>query len=277
MKWRLQLARFARAVVVAAVSTPAIAAAQSVAPTPASTPAAFTAKAHMSITVSMPQGPMTLTARVGLAQREQVTRVDFLSVQSPVLRIPIGTLTVVIDRSSNTLTAWNDSSRSYYTQPILPRPAASSIPSSAPSAKPSPLARAKPVRSALADLEVLVMTVRLLGHTTTVGIPTTGLGIDVEMRKKTETKSSHIVATLQIADDYAFFPVSVDMTFEPGVTPFGGKLSYAVDSFDKTTPPIATFDIPAGYREEASIFAVVLGAPAPRAPASALPSRTPSP
>ena len=271
--------------VVAAVALGGSAGAQTARPsaTPATapTPAGFSARAHANVTVSAQGATYDGTAQLAVEQRDQLTRIDVLSLRSDSFPIPPITGTVVIDRRANTLTLWSDATKLYRVQPFIPRPAASASPrpTARPSATPRPARRAT---SPFENLDVLDASLRLTGHTTTAGLPTTGLAFDLRLRKKGDQATSHVAATTQLADGYAVFPVTLDVTLDPGAAPFGAKLSYAVDAFTSGQPAPARFQVPAGYKEASSIFAVLFprqsnGTWTPVRPASPRPAASPGP
>lgn len=229
-------------------------------PTAAPTPAGFSARAHANVTVSAQGATYDGAVQLGVEQREQLTRVDVLSVKSDAFPVPPIAGTVVIDRRANTLTIWSDTTKLYRVQPFIPRAAASATPRPRPSATARPTATPSPARRATSpfeNLDVLDASLRLTGHTTTAGLPTTGLAFDLRVRKKGDQATSHMTATTQLADGYAVFPVTLDVALEPGAAPFGAKLSYAVDSFTSGLPPVARFQVPAGYKQASSLFAVL--------------------
>jgi hypothetical protein len=134
--------------------------------------------------------------------------------------------------------------------------------------------------SPFAKLDVLEASLRLTGHTTTAGLPTTGLAFDLQVRKAGEQAASHVSATTQLADEFAVFPVTLDVALEPGAVPFSAKLAYAVDDLTRSLPPLTRFTIPAGYREARSMLNVIFpggmsGIPMPGRPASPLPTSSP--
>jgi hypothetical protein len=104
---------------------------------------------------------------------------------------------------------------------------------------------------------VLSLTIKMTGHTTTVGLPTTGLSLDLQVQRKGDKGLSHVTGTTQLADEFLMFPVSLDMSVEPGAAPFSAKLSYAVDDLTREVPPLARFRVPAGYTEARSIPEVI--------------------
>ncbi|HZW54082.1 MAG TPA: hypothetical protein VFF00_08605 [Candidatus Elarobacter sp.] len=250
------------------------------APTAVPTPSGFTARAHANVTVTAQGTAYDGAAQLGVEQREQLTRIDLLSVKSAALPIPPITATVVIDRRANTLTLWSDATKTYRVQPFIPRPAASATPrpgaTARPSATPRPSGTPRPARRASSPfekLDVLDVSLKLTGHTTTAGLPTTGLAFDLQVRNKGDQATSHVTATTQLADGYAIFPVTLDVSVEPGAAPFGAKLAYAVDSFTSGLPPPARFQIPAGYTEAPSLMSVLF----PRRGGTSMPVRPPSP
>jgi hypothetical protein len=268
------LKRFASIVacaVLSAVMLAGQAAAQSPtpSPSPAATPVAFSARAHAAVTVVTDNGTYGGTVQLGLAERANQTRIDVLAIKSDSFPVPPLTVTVVIDRGANTLTAWSDTTKLYRVQPFIPRASASATPR--PNA--TPAARGT---SPFAKLDVLSATLKLTGHTTTAGLPTTSLSFDLQVQNKGDKAPSHVVATTQLADEFAIFPVTADISVEPGMVPFGAKLSYAVDDLTRGMPPAATFTIPAGYREAPSMLGVIFPGRSVRMP-SPRPSRSPSP
>jgi hypothetical protein len=257
----------------------------SAAPTAAPTPAGFTARAHANVTVSAQGTTYDGAAQLGVEQRDQLTRIDVISVRSESLPIPPITGTVVIDRRANTLTLWNDTTKLYRVQPFIPRSSASPRASASPRPSPRPSGTPGPARRATSpfeNLDVLDASLRLTGHTTTAGLPTTGLAFDLRVRRKGDQAASHLTATTQLADGYAVFPVTLDLTLDPGALPFGAKVAYAVDSFTGGQPAPARFQIPAGYKEAPSIFAMLFPSRSssggtPMRPSSPRPSPRPSP
>jgi len=111
--------------------------------------------------------------------------------------------------------------------------------------------------SPFANLDVLSVTLKLTGHTTTAGLPTTGLSFDLQVRKKGDTALSHVTALTQVADEFAAFPMTIDVSVEPGAAPFSAKLGYAVDELTRSAPPATSFRVPAGYKEAPSLFDVI--------------------
>ena len=227
-------------------------------PSPAATPVAFSAHAHANLTVVAHDATYAGDVRFALAQRTNLTRVDVLSVKSDAFPLPPLTATVVIDRRANTLTIWSTATKQYRVQPFLPRLGASPSPSPGASARatatPGPARR---VTSPFAGLEILDVSLKLTGHTTTAGVPTTGLAFDVQVRKKGDQATSHVVASTQLADEFAIFPMTLDVSLEPGTVPFSAKLAYAVDDLTRAVPPLSSFQVPAGYKRASSIFSVL--------------------
>jgi hypothetical protein len=238
-------------------------------PSPMPTTAAFSAHAHANVTVVTQGTTFSGSLQLGVAQRANLTRIDILSVKSDTIPIPPIVVTAVLDRGANTLTVWNDTTKQYRVQPFLPRPAAS--------ATPRPRASARPARSGTSpfkNLEVLEATIKLTGHTTTAGVATTGMSFDLQVRSKNQQGLSHVTATTQLADDYAVFPMTLDVSLEPGgAAPFNAKLSYAVDDLTPGSTGTTSFSVPAGYTEASSLAGVLF---APRRP-TASPAPTPKP
>jgi hypothetical protein len=146
-----------------------------------------------------------------------------------------------------------------------------------PNTSPRPVTRG---RSPLADLDVLALTLKMTGHTTTSGLPTTGLSFDLQVQRKSDKTVSHVTATTQMADDYLVFPMTLDVSVEPGMVPVSAKLSYAVDDLTRDTPPLGRFTIPAGYTEASSLMSVLFqrrSTPAPSSMPMSMPSPSPSP
>ena len=138
--------------------------------------------------------------------------------------------------------------------------------------------------SPLANLDVLDVSMKMTGHTTTVGLPSTGLAFDLHVAGKGQKTPVHLSATMQLSDVYGGFPLSIDASIDGGISRPQVKLSFAVDDLTRVTPPLAGFRVPAGYRRAASIGAVIFNGSAPRAvsplPAPSLipmPTPTPSP
>ncbi|MDB5073429.1 MAG: hypothetical protein JWM87_4540 [Candidatus Eremiobacteraeota bacterium] len=286
-----RLARIAACAIAAAVALAGQAGAQTASPSPtpvsaptaAPAPAGFSAHAHANVTVVTPSGTYGGTAQLGMAQRASRTRIDVLSLKSESVPIPPIAATVVINRQANTLTVWSNTTKLYRVQPFLPRAAPSTSPRASatprpratmqPSPSPGPVSRGT---SPFAKLDVLSVTLKLTGHTTTAGLPTTGLSFDLQVKNKGDAGPTHVTATTQLADEYAVFPMTIDISVEPGTAPFSAKLGYAVDDLTPGMPPTASFTIPAGYREAPSLFGVIFPGRSPRMPSRA-PSPSPSP
>lgn len=245
--------------------------------TPVPTPVAFSGHAHANVTVVTQNATFDGALQLGIAQRTNLTRIDVLGVKSSTLPIPPIGVTAVIDRGSNTLTIWNDTTKKYRVQPFIPRSTASPTPrasaSSRPSASPRPSSSPRQRRSPFADLDVASLTIKMTGHTTTAGLPTTGLSLDLQVQRKGDKSPSHVTATAQLADEFLAFPVTLDVSLEPGAVPFSAKLSYAVDDLTRDMPPLARFKVPAGYTEAKSIPEVIFQGRRP----TTLPTPVPSP
>jgi hypothetical protein len=242
-------------------------------PSPAPTPAGFSAHAHANLTVTAQGTTYAGSVDLGVAQRASLTRIDVLSLKSDSFPVPPITATAVIDRRANTVTVWSERTKLYHTQSFIPRAAASATPRPAATASATPARAAARSVSPFSSLDVLDVTLRLTGHTTTAGLPTTGLAFDLQVRKKGEQATSHVSATAQVADEYAAFPVTLDVSLEPGASAFGAKLSYAVDDLTRGLPPLSGFDVPAGYAEASSLLGVIF----PRRSGTATPSPRASP
>ena len=259
------------------------ASAQSATPSPAPPPAGFTAHAHANVNVVLSGNTYNAVGRFGLAQRANLVRVDILSLTSDTMPIPPITATALIDRGTNTVTLWNDTTRRYYTHSLVPSfgrgasPAPSSSPrpraSSRPSPRPSPRSPRGPAQrgSPFRDLQVFSLTLRMTGHTTTAGLPTTGLAFDFQVQGRNDRAPMHITADTQLADDYAAFPMTIDASAEPGSGTFSAKLAYAVDDLTRGLPAASMFVVPAGYTKVDSPFQVLFaggGGPRSAGPAS---------
>jgi hypothetical protein len=233
-------------------------------PSPAPTPLAFTARAHANVTVGTGDRTIGGTAVLGMSQRANLTRVDVISVTADAIPLPPISVTFVIDRNARTVTAWSDATKKYYVQRMSPAPS------------PGPTSTPKPQgvftgTSPFAKLDVLDVSIKLTGHTTTAGIPTSGLAIDAHFGKKGSTNVTHATATMQLADEYGAFPLTIDVLLDPGASSTGIKLSYAVDEMTRAIPAAAAFSVPAGYAQATSIMAVVFRASAPTGQASPAP------
>jgi hypothetical protein len=242
-------------------------------PTPVPTPIAFSAHAHANATVLAQGTTYTAIVQLALAQRAGLTRVDVLSVTSDSFPVPPLRLTAVVNHRANTVTLWNDTSRQYRVQSILPR--ATTSPRPRPSSSPTAAPRGPVLRSSpFSKLEVLDVSLRMTGHTTTAGLATTGLAFDLQVRNKGDAATSHVTASAQVADEFVAFPVTLELSLEPGTAPFSAKLAYAVDDLTRSTPATTTFEIPAGYTEASSLLSIVFPQ---RSRATPRPSATPSP
>ena len=258
-------------------AVPAVASPAPVAsPVPPATPAGFSGRAHLTITFPTRSMTITATARVAIASRDLLTRLDVLSILTSIAPMQLGPMTVVIDRGSNMMTLWNGTSHTYYTQTFLP-----SMFGGAPRPTPSAVRKrpAKPARSMLADLDLLTFDMRLTGHTVTAGLPTTGLAMEIKARQHRQTAVTHVTGAIQLADDYAFFPASLLIRAQTNPTIAPAVIAYAVDAFARDQPAADAFTIPDGYTQAPSPLAVIMGLPpGRRAPAAtATPSASPTP
>lgn len=235
-------------------------------PSPVPSPIAFSARAHASVSGTAQSTAMSGTAQFGIAQRGDLTRIDLLAFKTDATAVPPLSLTLVVDRRASTLTVWNDTAKTYYVQPFSVRLGTSASPSPAPSPSPSAGASPRPPNpvSPFKRLEVLDLSLHLIGHTTTIGVATTGLALDLNVKDAGDPAVSHLTAMTQLADDFAAFPMTLDVAVEPGTAPFHAKLSYAVDEFTRGVPAAARFAIPVGYAKASSLLAVVFGAMPPK-------------
>ena len=238
---------------------------------PSPVPSGFSGRAHITLSLPIRGSTMTVGARVAVAQRDQLTRVDLLSVDASMLPIQIPQLTFVLNRRTNAVTVWNAAAQVYHTQSFLPAGfGGPARPAPAPGAMARP---SRPERSVLASLDLLTFDMRLTGHTTTAGIASTGLAFDMKIRQHEKTAVSHVTGSLQMADDFAFFPIALQAHVQVSAAATPAVLSYLVDSFDRQLPPAEMFVLPDGYREAPSLLGVFSGI----ARRTALPSPSPSP
>jgi hypothetical protein len=233
--------------------------AQTPSPAPSPSPLAFAARAHADVTIDAQGRTMTGDAQLGLSMRANLTRVDVLSVQSDAMTLPPITVSLVIDRTAHTITAWNDVTKLYHVQSFLPSGPASASPKASPTPKASSVPRAAPrAVSPFGNLDVFAMTIKLTGHTTTGGVPTTGMSFDLQVAKKGETVPSHVTAMAQLADEYAAFPMSIQISVEPAAAQFHANVAYVVDSLTHDLPPLTRFEVPSGYADAGSLVGVIL-------------------
>ncbi|HTD37538.1 MAG TPA: hypothetical protein VK669_08480 [Candidatus Limnocylindrales bacterium] len=281
--------RYAGRAVLCAVLVAALgraASAQSATPSPVPTPSGFTAHSHANVNFVSSGNTLNAVGRFAVAQRGGLTRIDILSVSSDSFPLPPVTGSAVIDHTARTVTVWNDTTRLYYVQSFVPSvlggrasPSPAPRPSATPRPSPRPRRSAPPRGSPFRDLQVLSVSLKMTGHTTTVGLPTTGLAFDLQVQGKNDRTPTHVTANTQLADDYAIFPVTFDASVEPGSGSFNMKVSYAVDDLTRTLPPTTAFTVPAGYTKASSLMGVFFPGrnvrPAPSS--SAAPMVTPTP
>jgi hypothetical protein len=235
-------------------------------PSTVPTPVAFSAHAHCNATFTMQSGTHSGTVQLGMAHRANLTRIDVLSIKSDSFPVPPISVTVVVDQTARKLTAWSDATKLYYVQSLVPPALASASP------RPSASPRATVAGSPFSKLDVFEVTMKLIGHTTTLGLPTTGMSFDMQVRKTGDTATSHVAATTQLADDFNAFPMTFDLSVEPGAAPFNAKVSYVVDDLTRDVPPATRFQVPAGYGKASSLFGVVFsGRPAAKPPVTPAP------
>ncbi len=211
----------------------------------------FTGHAHGDLKVTFGGSTIDLTAHATLAQRDNLARFDITLDRGGIALLPPGGITLVVDRSAGTLTAWNDAAKLYYVQSLTPPPAPP-----APAATPAPRA-SLPARSPLADLDVLALNVQLNGHSTIAGFATTGIIATIDYRKKGAIATAHVHATVDLADDFAWFPVTLNATIDPAMSGVTGALTYAIDDVVQTEPPLAAFAVPSTYQKAATILRVI--------------------
>jgi hypothetical protein len=240
----------------ATICSPAAASGPPNAPMPLAMPAprSFTAHAHADLKIVFGGSPIDLAARVTIAQRDLLARYDIAIDRGGSPIGPSGGVTLLLDRSTNTLTLRNDATKLYYVQSLTPSLATSATP--APTATTSPHVLPAP-RSPLADLDQFVLNVQLTGHSTVIGLPATGIIATIDYRRTGSAAPAHARATVDLADDFAWFPLDAEATIDPGITGITATLHYAVDDFDRTVPPLSAFVVPAGYVKAATIFGVL--------------------
>ena len=251
-------------------------------PSAAPTPVAFTAHAHGNATVVTQGGTFSGIVRLGVAQRDSLIRVDVLDVKSDQFPLPPISVSAVIDRSTNTITMWNDTTMQYRRQSFIPsfgRPTPQPGATPQPSTSPRPARAARRGTSPIANLDVLSLTVKLTGHGTTSGLPTTGMSLDFQVQAKGATTAAHVSAATQLADEFPFFPMTLDLTIEPGAAGLNAKVAYAVDDLTRELPPAARFAVPVGYTEARSLADLIFqrrrSSPTPMS--SGMPMPVPSP
>ncbi len=242
----------------------------SASPSPVATPVGFSSRAHATIVVSSPRGPIRLIARVAAERNGDRTRFDIRSIEGPPLPFRFDGISVVVDARSQKLIAWNRSNQTFFTQSLVP-----SVPTTP--AATSPQRGTQRERSPIADLDLLSLDVRLGSRRLIVGLPSTALNVVAQTRRRGTSRITRLTGSVNMADDFAFFPLAVAMTAWQGkVATF--KLSYALDTLERVVPPESDFAVPAGYRLASSIFAVILGLPDTATPPlspSPAPSQTP--
>jgi hypothetical protein len=220
------------------------------APSPSPTPLAFTARAHADITVVTTDRTITGSAVLGMSQRANLTRVDIISVKTDAIPLPLISATFVVDRNARTVTSWSGATKRYYVSRMSPSPS--------PGPTPTPKQQGLFVgTSPFAGFDMLDVSMKLTGHTTTAGIATTGLAFDAHFQKKGSLTVVHATATTQLADEYGAFPLTIDLAVDPG-GPQSLKISYAVDELTRAVPAPAGFRVPAGYTKATSVMAVLL-------------------
>lgn len=259
------------------------AAGQTATPSPAASPrpspAAFIARAHADVSVTR-NSDSTVGARADAAiyQRGNLTRIDLLSLTASALPIPPLHFTAVLDGRARTVTLWNDQTRRYFVAHVN----VGATPTPAPKATNAP-GWLFDRRSPFADLDVLEFDLKMTGHTTTAGIPTTGFSTDLTVRKKGSTAPVRITGTAQLSDDYGGFPMAISLAFASAQGANKLSIDYAIDALNLTPPPASAFRLPRGYTKASSPFGVILGsgAPGPVAPIAippppAMPSPSPA-
>ena len=211
-----------------------------------------------------PRGSARVVARVALARSGDLTRLDILSVEASMAPVQLGGLVVVVDARTKSLTVWNERTHTYATQPLPFASAPASNAFATPASIPT-----RGERSGIADLDLFALDVHLLGRRTIATLPSTGVRIDMKLRRRGTKNVIRVTGTSQIADDFAFLPLVIDVNARNGSLPVG-TFTYAVDSFERALPYGLSFDVPAGYRAASSLIDVVLssgGAPPAAAPA----------
>ena len=231
---------------------PSPSAAASAAPAPALI--GFTARAHANATFVMANATYNGVVTLGLAQRANLIRVDLLSFKADALPIPPVSATFIIDRGTNTVTVWSEATKKYRVQSFLPKMVAPRTPSPHPTTPPPVSIGPSP----FAKLDVLEATLKLTGHTTTLGFPTTGFAFDLQVANQGDKATSHVTATTQLADEFSLFPLTLDLAIEPGTAPFSAKIAYAVDDLTRNPPPLARFRVPAGYTRAPDLMSVLI-------------------
>ena len=220
-------------------------------------PTDFSSRAHININVPIQTSTIYAGARLAVSQRDQRTRIDLLSVDAAILPIRIPQLTFVIDRRANTVTGWNDFAHVYYTQSFLP----SSLGGVSRSARVPDLSNvpSRLEHSPLANLDLLTFNMRLTGHNTVAGVASSGLAFDAKIRQREKTAITHVTGTVQLADEFAFFPAAVQARIQRGDLPRAAVFAYTLDAFDRGAPPAETFEVPNGYSEATSMIGVLSG------------------
>ncbi len=218
---------------------------------------AFTGHAHADVKVVVGGAPIELTAHVAVAERDQRSRFDVTVDRGQMPLLASGPFTMVLDRSNNTLTIWSDATKTYYVQSLVPSPFATPTPVATTTPRP-----ARAAKSPFADLDVFTVNIQLAGRSTIIGFPSTAIATTMDVHTRGSLATTHVRATVNLADDFAMFPLTIAGSVDTGSAGVGGTFDYAVDDIVRDTPPLAAFAVPDGYQKADSPLGVMATHPA---------------
>jgi molybdate transport system substrate-binding protein len=231
---------------------------------PSPTPLAFSAHAHATFTAKSSTRILSGTVRLAIAQRGNLSRVDILSMKSDGMPLPpsLFQLTLVVDRTARTVTMWSDSTKKYHVQSIPVSPLSSPM---ATSSQTSPLS----------SLDLFEFSMNLAGHTTTMGFHTTDFAFKMKLRAKGQAVTTHIAGAMNLAEDFQWFPITLDFSVTTGTSSSGMKIVYLLDDLKAELPPGDPFAVPAGYTQSASFLDVFMHVPTALPTPGATPTTAP--
>jgi molybdate transport system substrate-binding protein len=241
--------------------------AQAAQPSPTPTPQVFSAHAHATFTAKSSTRILSGTIRLAIAQRGNLSRVDILSMKSDGMPLPpsLFQLTLVVDRTARTVTMWSDSTKKYHVQSIPVSPLSSPM---ATSSQTSPLS----------SLDLFEFSMNLAGHTTTMGFHTTDFAFKMKLRAKGQAVTTHIAGAMNLAEDFQWFPITLDFSVTTGTSSSGMKIVYLLDDLKAELPPGDPFAVPVGYTQSASFLDVFMHVPtALPTPGATAPGTVPQP
>ncbi len=239
--------------------------AQTATPAPSPTPfQGFTATGTLAVQAQVSGAPVNVDARVAVMTKAHRIRMDVLhlemsagdpSASAMSALLPRGTITMVYDQPSTTMTIWSEQKRVYYQMKLH----STSIRKPAPNhTSSSQIDQFLGATKTLTEYDVLSQTLTLVGHLPVNGHTASMMHFTIQSQKH-GGKLQDLSGDLAFADDLSGIPVRFWITAKGA---FNGSTKLDLLSASTTPPNNSVFAVPAGYKKVDKILEVLSNMPA---------------